>query len=121
MICQTCQTQLSGKQSKFCSVSCKQKFNNIKHQTYEKQQEKGKYRKIQLMESLGGKCSNCGYDKNYAALCFHHLNPSVKELKLTLREISNNNFEKLKSEVEKCILLCHNCHMEEHHPQFNKK
>ena len=121
MNCQTCQKNLTGKQTKFCSSSCKQKFNNIKHQNYEKQQEKGKDRKIKLMESKGGKCSSCGYDKNYAGLCFHHLDPTKKELKLTIRQFSNNTLDKLKKEVDKCILLCHNCHMELHHPQFTKK
>jgi hypothetical protein len=27
--------------------------------------------------------------------------------------------EELKEEAEKCILLCHNCHMELHYPHLN--
>jgi hypothetical protein len=120
MICQTCQSPLKGKQTKFCCNSCKQKFTNKKHKNYSTQQDKGKLRKIELMESKGGKCQQCGYNKNYAALCFHHLDPSVKEIKLTIREFSNNTLDKLKKEADKCILLCHNCHMELHHPQHAK-
>jgi hypothetical protein len=118
MICQVCQTPLTGKQKKFCSIKCKLKHNNRKHQNYEKQHEKGKQRKIDLIISKGGKCEQCGYNKNYAALCFHHLDPNKKDLKLTIRELSNNTLEKIKKETDKCMLLCHNCHMEIHYPHY---
>jgi len=118
--CICCQAPLSGRQTKFCSNKCKQKYTNIKYQNYQSQKEKGFLRKIQLMESKGGKCEICGYDKNYAALCFHHINPNEKELPLTVRQISNHNIKKLQEEIKKCMLLCHNCHMELHHPSYNK-
>ena len=35
--------------------------------------------KIKVVEYKGGKCEVCGYDKNYAVLEFHHLDPSQKD------------------------------------------
>lgn len=68
--------------------------------------------KKQAVKLKGGKCERCGYDKCIAALDFHHLDPNEKEHK-----IGNGNttsWEKYLKEVEKCILLCANCHREEH-------
>jgi len=64
----------------------------------------------------GGKCEKCGYDKNYAALDFHHRDPSVKEMSIGGRVMSNS---KLKKEIAKCDLLCANCHRETHSPDKN--
>ena len=68
--------------------------------------------KLQAIKLLGGKCSNCGYDKCVDALEFHHTNPSVKEFKLG----SGNtmSWKDYKKEVLKCILVCSNCHKEIH-------
>lgn len=57
-------------------------------------------------------CQRCGYKTNLAALQFHHLNPKEKDF-----EISSNlcrKWETIKQEVEKCIVVCANCHIELH-------
>jgi hypothetical protein len=57
-------------------------------------------------------CSICGYNKNTAALQFHHLNPKEKDF-----EISSNMCRKWKTieqEIAKCIVVCANCHIELH-------
>ena len=60
------------------------------------------------------KCCKCGYCKNYAALEFHHLDPKEKDFVWTkLRELS---WVKITEELKKCVLLCANCHREEHWP-----
>jgi 5-methylcytosine-specific restriction endonuclease McrA len=61
----------------------------------------------------GGKCSNCDYDNYIGALEFHHIDPSDKDFspsQCKLTKFSN----KIKKELDKCILLCSNCHREEH-------
>lgn len=63
-------------------------------------------------------CEMCGYDKNTAALCFHHLDPSEKEF--GLNSCKTFSIERLRLEIEKCVVLCHNCHMEEHYPHLTK-
>jgi len=68
---------------------------------------------------LGGKCKKCGYDKNLAALVFHHINPLEKEFQLTQDTFSKYGIETLADEIKKCDLLCHNCHAEIHYPKMD--
>ena len=63
------------------------------------------------IEYLGGKCQLCGFNRWSGALEFHHRDPSTKDPALFRRL---KNFENLKPELDKCILLCSNCHQEEH-------
>lgn len=69
--------------------------------------------KLRIVEYLGGKCSRCGYDKCRAALNAHHKDPSTKSFGLSAKGITRS-WETVKAEADKCILLCANCHMEEH-------
>jgi hypothetical protein len=117
-ICVECKEKLTGKQTRYCSRKCKNLHNNNKHQNYESQQKRGQERKIKLVKEAGGKCKECGYHKNYAALNFHHVNPEEKEFQLCMRKCSNSSLKKLREEAKKCILLCANCHMEHHYPHL---
>jgi predicted HNH restriction endonuclease len=114
--CLICQKELQGRQTKYCSRRCKNKNSNYQHQNYQSQQKRGKDRKKKLIRLLGHKCKICGYNKNSAALDFHHKDPNEKVLKLDLRSCSNNKWEKLVKEASKCDLLCANCHRELHNP-----
>ncbi len=58
----------------------------------------------------------CGYDKNYAALEFHHKVPIEKLFQLDLRSLSNRSWDAILEEAKKCQLLCSNCHAEYHNP-----
>lgn len=111
--CVACKTKLKGKQTKYCSTSCKTKVL----QSYPAQKRRGLARKLEILKSLGGKCTICGYDKNIAALTFHHA--SHKGFKLDMRSISNRTLKAVKKEVKKCILVCHNYHAELHNPSLN--
>lgn len=62
----------------------------------------------------GGQCSKCGYNKCLDALEFHHLDPSIKEFGIGQKGYTKS-WEKIKQELDKCILLCANCHREEHY------
>lgn len=73
-----------------------------------------------LIKIKGGKCSICGYNKNITSLCFHHLDPKNKDFSIQFRGLySIEYFKKVLIELEKCILVCHNCHNELHHPRGN--
>jgi hypothetical protein len=61
----------------------------------------------------GGKCILCGYKKCQRALSFHHVNPKEKEFDLSSRGLTRS-WERIKKEIDKCVLLCANCHMEIH-------
>lgn len=52
----------------------------------------------------------CGYSKCIEALEFHHLDPTEKEFEISDRR----SWEALTAELDKCILLCANCHREYH-------
>lgn len=61
----------------------------------------------------GGKCQVCGYNRYDGALEFHHINPEHKDFEIS--KISRTSFsEQIKTELDKCILLCSVCHKEEH-------
>lgn len=63
-----------------------------------------------LVKLKGGKCERCGYDKCLRALEFHHIDPNEKDFQVS----AFKNYSRLKKEVEKCMLLCANCHAEIH-------
>jgi hypothetical protein len=65
------------------------------------------------LEYKGGKCELCGYDKCARALQFHHTDPNEKEFGIAAKG-HTKSFEKIKIELDKCMLLCSNCHAEEH-------
>ena len=44
------------------------------------------------------------------------MNPEEKEFQVDLRAFSNHSLEKLEVELDKCELLCSNCHREYHNP-----
>lgn len=65
------------------------------------------------VELKGGKCHVCGYSKYIGALDFHHLNEKTKGFDLSTRGLTRS-WKKIKEEVNKCILVCANCHREIH-------
>jgi len=60
----------------------------------------------------GGKCERCSYQKALEALEFHHIDPSQKDPEF--RTMKFWGLEKAKIELDKCLLLCANCHREKH-------
>lgn len=72
-------------------------------------------RKVRLMaiEYGGSACQICGYNKCNRALSFHHKDPTKKDFGLAAHGLTRA-WEKTKKELDKCILVCANCHMEIH-------
>lgn len=60
----------------------------------------------------GNGCQRCGYSSCTAALSFHHDDPSSKDFEISRY---SGSFEDLKQELDKCLLLCSNCHIEMHY------
>ena len=86
---------------------------------YENQKLRGLKRKYEYVMKRGGKCEHCGYNANLSALEFHHRNPEEKEFQIDIRAFSNHSLEKLEAELDKCELLCSNCHKEHHNPTLS--
>lgn len=55
-------------------------------------------------------CDKCNYSEHPRALHFHHIDPSEKEIGLAKAANSGYSKERMQKEIDKCILLCANCH-----------
>ena len=74
-------------------------------------------RKEMAVGLFGGKCQKCGYSRSLRALAFHHVNASEKELNLSLAHTIS--WARYVKELNKCVLLCQNCHTEYHDGLWN--
>lgn len=91
-------------ETKFCGVKCKNKYH-VKL--------KRKRLKLKSVEYKGGSCEICGYNKCIEALEFHHRDPKEKDFAIST-DGNTRSWEKIKKELDKCFLLCSNCHREVH-------
>src|SRR3989304_512914 len=84
------------------------------------------------IEAAGGKCIRCGYDKCLRNMQFHHRDPALKLFAISAVNIRIRQWEEIVTEIQKCDLLCSNCHGEEEdrlardrfiysHPEFSKE
>ena len=104
------------------SISTVKKYSNKKFKDRtEDDRKKANYNHVKTfrkrtkekaVEYKGGKCKICNYDRCVSALEFHHLEPSKKDF--TLSQSMNIAWDKIKEELDKCILVCANCHREIH-------
>lgn len=78
-----------------------------------KQRERSREHKLEAIEYLGGKCAKCNQTWHPSQYEFHHTNPLDKDgdpsKMLQLKR------ERLFAELDKCILVCANCHRFIHH------
>ena len=65
------------------------------------------------MEYKGNKCMLCGYKKCIQALEFHHIVNTGKDFGISDKGYTRS-WEKVKKEIDKCVLICANCHRELH-------
>jgi hypothetical protein len=91
----------------------KQYLKKNKKYLKEKRQKEHKQYMILLHDLKINGCAICGYDKCDAVLQFHHVNP--KDKLFSLHSQGSRKKETIIKEVNKCILLCFNCHMELHY------
>jgi len=70
--------------------------------------------KLRAIAYKGGKCEECGYGECPAALTFHHKDPSKKDFGLGS---CIRSWDSVQKEIEKCRLLCANCHAEVHYEE----
>ena len=68
-------------------------------------------KKIKLLNKIGGKCSKC-YETNIFKLTFHHINDK-KDFEFS--DMKNYRLSIIEKEIDKCIILCQNCHREHHY------
>ena len=111
-LCTTCNIEItpentykrSGRPGKLMS-RCKSCFNSYCVDRWRK-------RKIKAIENMGNKCHDCENTFPFVVYDFHHLDPNEKEFDWSKMRLVSE--EKLQRELEKCILLCSNCHRIRH-------
>jgi len=79
---------------------------------YNKVKRFRKKTKLKAVEYKGGSCEICNYNRCIEALEFHHLDPKEKDFGISTN--TNRAWDKIKKELDKCILVCSNCHREIH-------
>lgn len=103
--------KLTGKQYKahwdcrdsYCKP-CKSKSVNLKRQTI----------KLEAVAYLGGVCNDCGLESPHGCVYdFHHLDPTKKDFSFS--SVPFKPLNKIKDELDKCVLLCANCHRIRHY------
>jgi predicted transcriptional regulator len=112
------------------SVSTIKKYVTVKRREKESKEERRRKQVIAVskrrrklkelaVEYKGNNCERCGYNKCIDALEFHHLDPQKKSF-----SIGNKGktiaWKKIKNELDKCIMVCSNCHKEIHYELRNE-
>lgn len=70
-------------------------------------------RKVMAISYLGGKCQKCDNEYHPAVYEFHHRDPTEKEGDPS--KMTQLSWKRLEAELNKCDLLCANCHRLVHH------
>jgi len=64
------------------------------------------------LDHYGGRCTMCGYNVFKCALDFHHIDPESKDINFS--SAWGWSWSRLKKELDKCVLVCKNCHAAVH-------
>lgn len=110
--CATCETSITTRH-KYCSSDCRRlgrgpRPGSGSYTHIATWRQKAKRRAV---EYKGGSCQVCGYNRSMRAMSFHHVNPLEKDFGISA---SIRAWDKIQAELDKCVLLCANCHAEVH-------
>jgi len=95
-----------------CADTQKKLLKHNDNWNYKRVKEHRHRIKIKAINYLGGKCKICSYDRCPTALEFHHIDEQNK--RFSISNNLNKAWNKIKDELNKCILVCANCHREIH-------
>ena len=84
--------------------TCKLCANKVEAERYQQ--------KRNFINNHKDKCAKCGDTRQYV-LDFHHRDETEKEF--TIGKLKKKDCQVLQNEINKCILLCANCHREFHY------
>jgi 5-methylcytosine-specific restriction endonuclease McrA len=77
-------------------------------------------RKLEIIECMGGCCSECKGVFHHSAYDLHHINIEKDNVDIAYL-LNSASWNRVKEELEKCILLCSNCHRALHCAQVDNK
>lgn len=106
--CKICNKKMGRRSfSSLCS-NCRVKYKKYDNEYFYVRDYRKKIKEKAVLYK-GGKCVICGYNKCFRALDFHHKNPKEKDFNISF---GIKKWENTKKELDKCILVCANCHRE---------
>jgi transcription elongation factor Elf1 len=97
----------------------KESYENNKKTTFDRN-KKNRAKNVKWYKELknGLECYVCG--ENYTAcLDFHHKNADEKEIEVSLLANDTVSIDRIKKEIDKCVVLCANCHRKYHDGEEN--
>jgi len=101
--CQNTVNQIKTNKTRlFCDKKCQNKY------FVDKRRLELKFKAIQYK---GGKCEKCNYIGSIACYDFHHKDPTQKSFSISHKP-HTRSWDRIKLEIDKCLLLCANCHRE---------
>jgi hypothetical protein len=135
MICRVCnidkpESDFSPKNNGKLNTRCKECSNEYARRHYRENKNFRERRKAcvaaynrrsyverqKKLEALKDKpCADCGVWYPPCVMEFHHLDPSNKTIEVPLLMNTRCRWERVLEEVDKCVLLCANCHRIRHH------
>lgn len=87
---------------------CKKCYRGSRRDRYRKAKERA-------VEYKGGACERCGGVFQPVVYDFHHKEPEDKLMTLNSNKVAFDWETRVKPELDKCMLLCANCHRMEHY------
>ncbi|OGI07291.1 MAG: hypothetical protein A3I68_02915 [Candidatus Melainabacteria bacterium RIFCSPLOWO2_02_FULL_35_15] len=100
------------KESKLVKLE-KRKYSDRRQYLINAVRNRRKKIRSMAIEYKGGKCEQCGYYRCLEALEFHHADPTKKDFNISSRGYTRS-WKRVQEELDKCVMLCANCHRETH-------
>ena len=66
-------------------------------------------RKEMVANAKNKPCASCNIKYDTCVMDLHHLDPSVKDSQVS-KLMKSSSYNKLQEEIDKCVVLCANCH-----------
>ena len=113
-----------GRNKKYINGHNRRKYDNLtqykREWNYRNRKQRQEYKSTflhnkrrELVKNAGSKCSKCGLEHNEIntpLFEFHHIDPKLKKFNINIGSLNKVSFCKIDEEIEKCILVCANCH-----------
>jgi len=99
--------------------SCQAAYKKEWYKTHKQQvldrnsRNKNRIRNYVRNLKIQGTCNRCS-ESDPSCLVFHHTEPDQKEINISRLARDGCSLSRLKEELEKCELLCANCHRKHH-------
>jgi hypothetical protein len=123
--CLKCDHMWSGRPFKVkaykCCPNCRKQYYNSPYGENNSKIDRGFIKRTSqsLINIIykGGVCQECNLNliQNFWLADYHHINPLEKEFEMS--KMKSRSWDIVKKELDKCMLLCANCHRSKH---FNK-